>query len=214
MRHFATAPSPFIDMADQGAAFRLRSAILMLGNQCADAEESVEMFDEEQQLLRSEPKDMPSVFKRARRGQMHARSLVFAVDNFIKMIEAMIKDQAAPAAALRTTLDSFIAAVPGATALRNSLHHIEDRARRIGSGGRTIAQTGGAPAGFSVPPGTQVMFIGSNISNDVIFCTAGNGQTVELEVSDNTVRLMAQTLQEVVDAFKWKSPSTPLRIPS
>jgi hypothetical protein len=214
MKYFATAPSPFIDLPDLGAAFRLREALSQIGSQCADGEEAVEMFEEEQELLVGGRQQVHELSKHARRAQMHARSLVFAVDSFVKMVEAMAADQAAPAAALTTALDGFTAAVPGAKDLRDSLHHIEDRARGLDRRGRTIVPAGAAPAGFAATAGSPPMYVGTNISDNRVFCTAGDGQTVELEVSEATVSLMAQCLQQVVDALAWKSSGTPWRIPS
>lgn len=243
MKYFAAAPSPFIDMPNTDAAHRLFMSILQLGAQCADAEEAVEMFEESRQLERRQTAaqrerrraqaqapsgehavelfeemrqlargDAPDPLKQTRRAQMHARSLVFAVDNFVKMLGSMASDVSAPGAVLRTVIEDFVALVPGAKALRDSLHHIEDRARGLNKKGKPIVTTD-VSYGPVRTSGPSIYFVGSNLVNNRIMCTADNGDLVDLEVSEVTVQTMVETLQKVINAFTWKPSPSPMQIP-
>src|ERR1041384_6891133 len=109
MKYFAVAPGFRVALPNNADAQQVYQAISLLGHQCADAEEAVEMFEEDRAVMLGQRHTDTSakygradaIAKYSRRIHAHARTFVFAVDNFIKMIERLIEDSGAQATALR-----------------------------------------------------------------------------------------------------------------
>jgi hypothetical protein len=152
-------------------------------------------------------------FDRASREQrMHARSFVFAVDNFIREL-AQLGQESAVAGAVTTALTQFNSDVPGVVDVRDSLHHQDERARGL-QRGKPIATQPISMPGIEVEPGAQAMFVGTNIIGNTVANTSSDGRLVQMEMSETTIEHMVKALQTVIDSIPWHShPAPPMHYP-
>jgi hypothetical protein len=206
---YATAPSSFLDMPPEDG-FRFQKSLMHLSEYFSDARLAKELFDAAagQCLVHG---FFTSEYRRAHRAKaMYAREFVFALDYFAKELSLMAKDPAAPVM-LKTELENFKARVPDIVEMRNSLHHQEDRIR-----GRREHDQPIQPQSIDVPGVMTkggVVFVGVNLLESKVSCTAADGRFVQIDISTTTLEEMIGTLQRVIDALPWQSGGWPMQYP-
>jgi len=144
------------------------------------------------------------LFRLSRIKRMYAREFVFAVDYFSKELGKLSNDQQIGGAAIKQ-LANFEAAVPGVVEVRNSLHHVEDRVRGLGQGGKAIIPQPVNIPGFAVAPRGGLFFIGPSIQGSKVGCTVADGQYVEVDIAETTVGAAVAALQGLIDSFPWNA---------
>jgi hypothetical protein len=139
---------------------------------------------------------------------MHARSFLYAIDGLQKELHELIKcgatDPPVPPG-VATALKALEAAVPVARMLRNSAHHVEERAQGKAFG-KPIALQPVMNNMIEAPHG-GVVVIGSLNGNKLGY-TLEDGSFGEVEISEATVETMQRTVQDVMDSFVWAGPPT------
>ena len=128
-----------------------------------------------------------------------AHSYIYSLDTFREVLRVFSKmTDASPS--FTTALAAFDTAFPKLRDIRNSAHHMEDRVRRLKSGGRTI----------NVQPATTTAFVTNgngivldNISGNRYGTTIEDGTFAELEISDSKMTELQKIYQTLVDACSW-----------
>jgi hypothetical protein len=207
MKYYAVSPSPFIQHDDENTAFEMQSAIAALGSEIGDAELSMDKFRElGAQMTVIQPATNPIFWRVAREQKLHAKSFIFAVDNFLKLFKKTAAMPAFPDGA-EAILAKLFTDIPNVLDVRNSLHHIEDRAHGEGPGGRKIKPHPIDTSGIKVEPGSSLLLIGVNIYGNRVGNTAADGEFKEVEISEKTLTAMCAALQELINCFAWVKPN-------
>jgi hypothetical protein len=139
--------------------------------------------------------DRPIVF-------IYARAFLFALDNFDRFLAVLAKQPNVPGS-LAGLSASIGTTFPHLRGVRNSTHHLEDRARGLGSGGKPIALQPVSTPEIHAPGGALIT---NSLMGDRYSCTMDDGHLGEVEVTPESMETLRQLLQSVLDAFTWSGP--------
>lgn len=115
----------------------------------------------------------------------------FALDNISKTVGVLADMQGVPAG-VATARDGLAKALPNLVDVRDTAHHVEDRARGLDKKKRPL----------------MVNMIGlSNLSNNLLGYTTSDGHYHEVEISTQSVAAAQNAIQQTLDAFTWRGPS-------
>lgn len=127
---------------------------------------------------------------------IHAHSFVYAVDSFGKFLDELCDYDVIPEA-VNSIRDEFNARLPMVRKIRNSALHLEDRSRRYASvqdkkKGKRMEVDG---------------FLGlSNLEGNHLCYTIDDGSYQKIAISHETLNVMIETLNKVLNAMPWKGP--------
>jgi hypothetical protein len=127
---------------------------------------------------------------------IHAHSFVYAVDSFGKFLDELCDYYAIPQA-VKEARDEFDDRLPMVRKIRNSAMHLEDRSRRYASvrdkrEGRRMDVHG---------------FLGlSNLEGNLLCYTIDDGTYQRIAISQDTLQVLVETVNMVLQAFPWKGP--------
>jgi len=150
--------------------------------------------------VRWEKEGGPKIFK-SKQPFMHARSFLFALDNFEKSLGRLVKDDGCPdplAVAHKFMIDSF----PDLREVRNSTHHLEDRLRGEGRNGKPLERKPINSHGFNLPGGGLLLI--SGLVNNQFTCTKFDGNIGSVPVTIDSMDTLFKILQDVINAFVWE----------
>jgi hypothetical protein len=134
---------------------------------------------------------------------IHARTFVYALDGIIKALEQVAASPCAPAGA-SAALDGLKAAVPDVVHVRDSAHHVEDRARGKGRRERDLPKQPVHSHGIEAPGGGVVVM--DMLHGNRLAYTVESGHLRDVEVSEATLAHAQRAVQETLDAFAWTGP--------
>jgi hypothetical protein len=134
---------------------------------------------------------------------IHAHTFVFALDGIIKALEKIAAMPCAPTAA-KTACADLKAALPDVVDVRDSAHHVEDRARGKGRGGRKLPNQPVSSHGIEAPGGGVVVM--DHLYGSHLAYTVASGHLRDVEVSDSTLAVAQRAVQAMLDAFSWQGP--------
>jgi hypothetical protein len=121
---------------------------------------------------------------------MYAKMFVCAIDVIGKLLKIVCEDVKTPQKAVGA-YQNFEQNFALAREIRNSVQHIEDRARGLGP--------------HSTPLDTKTLLLGNFINNK--FCvTMADGRTGGIEILENIINEVKLTIQDVINAFEWEGP--------
>lgn len=136
-----------------------------------------------------------------------AHAYLYALDTFREVLKVFSK-MPDTSAAFATALATFDTAFPNLRDIRNSAHHMEDRVRRLKSGGKAINVQPTTTSTFTTSGSAMVL---DNIAGNKYGTTIENGTFAELEISDSKMSELQSLYQTLVDACSWQGPfSTPV----
>lgn len=127
---------------------------------------------------------------------MHAHSFVYAVDSFGRFLDELCEYDVVPHA-VREARDDFNQRLPMVRKIRNSAMHLEDRSRRYASSqdkkkGKRMDVQG---------------FLGlSNLEGNLLCYTIDDGTYQKIAVTQDTLRVLVEAINNVLHAFPWKGP--------
>jgi hypothetical protein len=133
---------------------------------------------------------------------MYAQAFLFALDGIGKALRALGSAAWVPAP-VAIARDDFYRSLPTLTGVRDTSHHLEDRARRRDRRGRQIALKPVATNMISAPGGALIL---DNLNGNRYGSTMEDGSFGEVEVSVQSLELARTAIQACIDAFNWKPP--------
>jgi hypothetical protein len=134
---------------------------------------------------------------------LYARAFLYALDAFDKFLGVLSKTKNIPEELIK--LHGRIAlAFPHLREVRNSAHHLEDRARSLGKGGKPLDLKPINNSMVNAPGGGVLML--NCLNGSSYGSTMADGHYGEVEVSPESMIKLQEILQAVLHALKWKGP--------
>jgi hypothetical protein len=130
---------------------------------------------------------------------IHAHTVLYALDSIGKTIEVLARMGLPEGVATAST--AFRSALPGLTDVRDSAHHIEDRARGLAKSGQPL-DLRPVDSGALIAPDGRMLGL-SNLNGNKLGYTANDGEYREIEISPASVAAAQEAIQCVLDAFTW-----------
>lgn len=134
---------------------------------------------------------------------LYAQAFLFALDGVGNALKALGSAPWVPAAVM-TAHDDFYRLLPTLTGVRDTSHHLEDRARGRDRRGKALALK---PVMNNMvnAPGGGVLIIGS-LNGNRYGSTMEDGSYGEVEVSAQSLGVAQAAIQTSIDAFHWRPP--------
>ena len=137
--------------------------------------------------------EFPAIF-------IYARAFLYALDAFDKFVGAICAESGAPPS-IHSLKDRIGTEFPDLRGVRNSAHHLEDRARGLGTGGKPL----------DLKPVNNGLVSGANVKVLAMNCLIGNkygatmadGHYGEIEVTVESLQKLQRILQDVLNGFHW-----------
>ncbi len=133
-----------------------------------------------------------------------AKGFLFAADNIEKQIATLASATGAPASVAGIHAQVGLA-FPSLRELRNSAHHLEDRARGLDRKGRKLDLKPVNAGGIAAPGGALVI---GNLNGSTFGCTLKDGSFGQIDVTEGSLAKLGDIVQNVLDALPWKGPRT------
>lgn len=134
---------------------------------------------------------------------IHAHTVVYALDSIGKTLDTLAGISGLPAA-VTAARDGYRAALPDLVHVRDSAHHVEDRARGLDRRGRPLVLQPVDNQMFKAPNGMLGL---SNLNGNKLGYTTSDGHYRETEISANSVHAAQAAIQQTLDAFSWRGPT-------
>ncbi|HDS1696334.1 MULTISPECIES: hypothetical protein [unclassified Pseudomonas] len=133
----------------------------------------------------------------------YAKAFLYALDGYAKMVDALAKDLNSQD--LKNIYDDFTTVkFPNLIQVRNSAHHVEDRARMLKAGNKPIVPQPFNGGGiFGGMQGVNVYVVDSLFGNKYTASLA-DGTVGEVEVSPKSLHLFAESLHTALLTFQWE----------
>jgi len=129
---------------------------------------------------------------------IYAREFVFALDTIGKSLNVIANETRL--VEVRSAVDDFSKAIPTLTAVRDTAHHLEDRARGRDKHKKPLDLRPFTILGVDFPRGLYV----GNLFGSSYGGTAGSGEHATVEVTTETLEVARRALQRVLDALPWE----------
>lgn len=133
---------------------------------------------------------------------IYGKSFVYSLDLFSLVLMRIKKEAWAPHN-IDSICTDFYDGIPSLRDVRNSFHHQEDRAFGIGSDRKPMTIQPINNGLFEAPYGA---LIGTSLNGRSLGTTIGDGSFVEIEVSEDTLRLAQKALHDLYSSFQWSGP--------
>lgn len=132
-----------------------------------------------------------------------AKAFLYALDSFEKFLDVLSVEEDVPES-LQQLHQKFKDIFPDLRGVRNTSHHIEDRIRGLGVGGKEL-DLKPIENSFIYAPGGGVLAI-NNLNGTKYGSTMSNGHYGEVDISPDSMEKLQEIIQEVLMSFKWKGP--------
>lgn len=131
---------------------------------------------------------------------IHARTFLFALDNFERLLAVLSNEEGAPSAELNKEHKLLRENFPNLREVRNSAHHQEDRVRQL-SRKKTIDLKPINNNFIYAPYGGVI--ITNSLNGTKYGWTLSDGNYGEVDVSEQSLRITGEILQNVLNLFIW-----------
>ncbi len=131
---------------------------------------------------------------------VHAHSVLYALDGTGKALSVLARIGPPGVAAAQAAL---AAALPSVVVVRNSAHHVEDRARGKGRSERDLELQPVDNAMVRAPGGALIL---SSLNGNRLGYTGEDGAYGDVDISAATVALAQSSVQQGIDAYAWSGP--------
>ncbi len=196
-------PGNFIDLPDDNAADEICVLIRIMEDQLIDAALVLDFYNKEtKRIITVIRKKLKAGDKRLDRHhrltRVYANYFVYALAIFGNCFKAIAGDDYNLSANIKTLKDDFEQKLPALRNVRNSLMHIEDRARGLGR-----------PEGERKKTKMQLkdnfLVLGCLLLNvNKLECTAADGSRQQIGISRKTLDIAEVTLQSLIDSLPWR----------
>jgi len=134
---------------------------------------------------------------------IHAHTVLYALDGVEKALHVLARVQGLPGAVAGAS-GSFKSQLPTVRAVRDSSHHLEDRARGLDRDGKPLSLKPVTTMGISAPNGG--MLGTDNLHGNCLAFTGSDGEYHQVEISAASVAVAQTATQQVIDALPWRGP--------
>lgn len=151
--------------------------------------------------LRQEVGHVPAEYQH-RLPFIHAHTVLYALDGVSKVLRRLTQMPGLPdgvSLASRT----FASKLPSVVEIRNSAHHLEDRARGLGRNGKPL-ELRAIDNNIAKAPGGILLL--SALNGNRLGYTLNDGFYGEVEVSEGSVDVARSAIQQAIDSFEWRGP--------
>jgi hypothetical protein len=131
---------------------------------------------------------------------LYAQAFLFALDGIGKTVTALGSAAWVPPAVLAAR-DDFYGKLPDLTGVRDTSHHLEDRARGRDRRGKPLAIKPVMNTAIHAPGGALIL---SNLNGNRYGSTMEDGSFGEIEVSAQSLELARLAIQTCIEAFTWR----------
>lgn len=131
---------------------------------------------------------------------LYAHAFLYALDGIGKTLTALGSAAWVPAA-VTTARDDFYRNLPTLTDVRDTSHHLEDRARGLDRRGNALALKPVFNRAISAPGGALIL---NNLNGSRFGSTIGDGSFAEVDVSVQSLDFARSAIQTCIDAFTWR----------
>lgn len=133
---------------------------------------------------------------------VYAHVILYALDAIGKTINVLVDMGISPS--ITTARDTYESAIPHLKSVRDSAHHIEDRARGVHHGKKPLVLQPINTGAIVAPNGALAL---SNLDNNKLGYTAEDGHYREIEITKSTVKAAQSAVQQVLNALTWHGPT-------
>lgn len=136
---------------------------------------------------------------------LYARAFIYALDAFDKFLGVLAKEPNVPpdVAKLHARMANDF---PNLRGVRNTAHHLEDRARGLGAGKKPQPMDlKPVTNNFIDAPGGGVLVLNC-LNGSKYASTMSDGHYGEVDVSPESMQRLQAILQELLFLFKWRGP--------
>jgi hypothetical protein len=137
-----------------------------------------------------------------------AEAFVFSLDNVGRVL-ALLADSPCASPAVAAARDEFSSAFPDLVGVRNTSHHLEDRARRRDRRNRRI-KLAATTQQMGSWDATGVLVL-SSFSGDRFFATTEAGSLGQVEVNAQSLHTAVTAIQKAINGFPWIGPASQRR---
>lgn len=134
---------------------------------------------------------------------IYAHTVLFALENISKTLSVLTDRMPVPAG-VGAARDGYAQALPDLVHVRDTAHHIEDRARGLDRNRNPLVLQPVNNGSINAPGGAVVL---SSLCDDRLGYTASDGSLREVEISAQSVAAAQTAIQQSLDAFSWRGPS-------
>lgn len=132
---------------------------------------------------------------------IYARSFIQVIDMIEKLL-SVLQEIGAVSHAAKEGRDQLLAVFPDLRGVRNSVQHIEDRSRRLGSRKKPLDLKAVDNGMVSAPAGKLLIL--SNLSGSRFGCTMADGHYGEIDISDASMVALQGVMQDFLNSLRWK----------
>jgi hypothetical protein len=136
---------------------------------------------------------------------MHAKSFIYVLDGIGKTLAALGKTADVPAS-ICTLKDSYYQQLPNLKEVRDSSHHMEDRVRSLGRNAKPLDLSHNDIPFVHAPAGGVLAL--NNLNGNRFGTTLADGHYGEVEISEHTLNIARDTVQDALDSFSWTGHPT------
>jgi hypothetical protein len=133
---------------------------------------------------------------------IYAHAVVYALDAIGKTLKGLTS-MGLPTG-VTDAWNAYKSALPRLVDVRDSAHHIEDRARGLDRRGNPLVLHPVNNGMVSAPNGALIL---SQLSGNMLGYTASDGHFREVEISTASVAAAQSAIQQVLDALTWRGPA-------
>ena len=134
---------------------------------------------------------------------IHAHTVVYALDGVGKTLGVLARESYLPRTVDQAHVN-YQARLPGLTPVRDSAHHLEDRGRGLGKGGKQLQLQPITTEAIHAPGGGVLVL--DSLENDDLCFTGSDGAYHRVEISATSVRIAQEGVQQVLDVLPWQGP--------
>lgn len=134
---------------------------------------------------------------------IYAKAFVSALDMVGKLMHFLCKDyQNILPQGVFDQKGKFFRLFPQLKDVRDSLQHHEHRGRGLDKNGQPLNIQPGSKGGITTIGSKSLVL--NHLNGNKFGTTINDGQFVEIEISDQTLKLVQQCIQELIDSFNWE----------
>jgi hypothetical protein len=132
---------------------------------------------------------------------LYARAFLYALDAFDKFLKVLSKTAGVPPVVVEAS-EKVGLAFPHLRGVRNTAQHLEDRAQSLGANGKPLNLKPIDNSMVKAPAG-GVLMLGC-LNDSKYGSTMSDGHYGEVDVSPESMDMLREILQAVLDSFSWK----------